>query len=107
MDSQQPDDKRRQPRIPVDLWMEVHCGGQTYFQRATNLSRSGAWFAQTFPLPVGSAVALKFELPDGAGEVACGGAIVTAQDLGMGVHFSELKDADKRRIEALVSKFAG
>jgi hypothetical protein len=107
MDPQQPDDKRRQPRIPVDLWMEVTSRGETYFQRATNLSRSGAWFAQTFPLPVGSAVTLKFELPDGSGEVACAGAIVTAQDLGMGVHFSELKDVDKRRIEALVSKAIG
>jgi hypothetical protein len=107
MDPQQPDDKRRQPRIPVDLWVEVTAGGERYFHRAANLSRSGAWFTQTFPLPVGTAVKLSFELPDGEAEVACAGTIVTAQDLGMGVHFSDLKDADKRRIEALVSKSNG
>ena len=100
----QPDDKRKQPRIPVELWMELSCGGETYFQRATNLSRTGAWFTQTFPLPVGSTAGVRFELPDGGPPVRCGGTVVNAQDLGMGVNFTELKGADRERIDALVER---
>jgi hypothetical protein len=103
----QPDDKRKQPRIPVELWVELSCAGETYFQRATNMSRTGAWFAQTFPLPVGSTASLSFDLPDGGPKVRCGGTVVNAQDLGMGVNFTHLKEADRVRIDALVDRAAG
>lgn len=102
----QPDDKRKQPRIPVELWVELSCAGETYFQRATNLSRTGAWFTQTLPLPVGSTAGLQFELPDGGAPVRCGGTVVNAQDLGMGVNFTDLKEADRARIDALVGQAA-
>lgn len=85
----------------MDVWIEVTRGGELYFQRATNLSVGGAYFGQTIPLPVGSAVHLKFELPGGK-EVKCLGEIVTAKDLGMGVHFVELKDHDKKALQALI-----
>ncbi|MHB8872793.1 MAG: PilZ domain-containing protein, partial [Myxococcaceae bacterium] len=57
------DDKRRQRRIPVELWIEAERDGELYFQRASNLSVGGAYFAQTIPLPVGTVVALRFQLP--------------------------------------------
>lgn len=97
-------DKRRQERVPVDLWIEVARDGELYFQRATNLSVGGAYFAQTIPLPLASKVDLKFEIPGDPVEVRCKGEIVTAKDLGMGVHFVELKAGDRARIEMLLSK---
>src|SRR5689334_16185891 len=100
------DNKRRQPRIPVELWIEVSSGGELYFQRASNLSVGGAYFTQTFPLPVGTKVDLKFELPGQAGEIACKGEIVAAQELGMGVRFLGLGTADQQRIEELINKNA-
>ena len=96
-------DKRTQQRIPVELWIEVERAGELYFQRATNLSVGGAYFTQTVPLPVGSAVSLKFSLPGDAHEIACGGEIVTAKSLGMGVNFKKLAPADKARIEKLIA----
>lgn len=98
-----PDNKRRLPRIPVELWIEVSFGGELYFQRAANLSVGGAYFTQTFPLPVGTQVELKFELPGQTGEIACKGEIVTAQDLGMGVRFLGLSATDLERIEKLIA----
>lgn len=100
------DNKRRQPRIPVELWIEVSSEGELYFQRASNLSIGGAYFTQTFPLPVGTKVDLKFELPGQSGEIACKGEIVTAQDLGMGVRFQGLGPGDLKRIEDLIAQNA-
>jgi hypothetical protein len=95
-------DKRKQRRIPVELWIEAARDGELYFQRASNLSVGGAYFAQTVPLPVGSKVALKFSLPNDAYEIVCDGEIVTAKDLGMGVSFVKIKDPDRLRIEKLI-----
>jgi hypothetical protein len=95
-------DKRRQQRIPVEIWIEVVRREEMYLQRATNLSVGGAYFGQTIPLPLGSRVALKFSLPGEAHEIHCWGEIVTAKDLGMGVTFVEMATKDRARIEKLI-----
>jgi len=98
------DDKRKQRRIPVDLWIECERAGELYFQRASNLSVGGAYFTQTIPLPVGTVVDLKFALPADPVEIHCKGEIVTAKELGMGVQFIAIKEADRLRIEELIDK---
>src|SRR5256885_15661416 len=99
-------DKRKQERVPIELWIEAERDGELYFQRASNLSVGGAFFAQTIPLPLGTKVQLKFELPNDPVEVRCHGEIVTAKDLGMGVSFLDLKSGDRARIEMLIMKLA-
>jgi uncharacterized protein (TIGR02266 family) len=99
-------EKRKEQRVPVDLWIEAQREGELYYQRASNLSVGGAFFAQTIPLPLGTRVALRFTLPGDAQEIACDGEIVTAKELGMGVQFIELADADRARIERLVKRLA-
>jgi hypothetical protein len=96
-------EKRREQRIPVDLWIEADRNGEIYFQRASNLSVGGAFFTQTIPLPLGTMVALKFSLPNDVHEIACQGEIVTAKELGMGVQFVDLKADDRARIEKLIT----
>lgn len=97
-------EKRREARIPVDLWIEAVRDGELYYQRATNLSVGGAFFVQTIPLPIGTRVQLRFSLPGDAHEIACDGDIVAAKELGMGVQFVELAAADRSRIERLIAK---
>ncbi len=97
-------EKRRQQRVLVDLWIEVERDGELYFQRASNLSVGGAYFTQTIPLPLGSQVTLKFQLPNESHEIRCKGEIVNAKELGMGVHFVELTAGDRTRIDKLVTK---
>ena len=99
-------EKRKEERVPVDLWIEVTRDGELYFQRASNLSVGGAYFTQTIPLPVSTRVSLSFELPGDATKVSCQGDIVTAKELGMGVSFVGLSAGDRKRIEALISKLA-
>lgn len=99
-------EKRREVRVPVDLWIEAEREGELYYQRASNLSVGGAYFVQTVPLPLGTVVSLKFTLPGDVKEIACNGEIVTAKELGMGVHFVDLASDDRARIEKLVNKLA-
>lgn len=101
------DDKRRQRRIPVEIWIDVDADGELYFQRASNLSVGGAYFTQTFPLAVGRKVRLKFSLPSEEAPVECSAEIVNAVDLGMGVQFLDLAEKDRTRIEALIDKHLG
>ena len=101
------EDKRRQRRIPVEIWIDVDAEGELYFQRASNLSVGGAYFTQTFPLAVGKKVSLRFALPGEDTQVECRAEIVTAVDLGMGVQFADLKPKDRERIEALIDKHLG
>jgi hypothetical protein len=96
-------EKRKETRVPVELWIEVSRSGELYFQRAANLSVGGVFFDQTIPLPVSTRVALKFSLPGENHEIVCEGDIVAAKELGMGVQFVGLVAADKTRIEKLIS----
>lgn len=98
------DDKRRQRRVPVELWIEAQADGALYFQRASNLSVGGAYFTQTCPLPLGTKVQLKFTLPGEEAQISCRAEIVTAKELGMGVQFTDLSDTDRARIEALIDQ---
>src|SRR6185437_1475752 len=60
------DERRRDKRIPVDMWVEAEDGEDLYMQRAANLSVGGAFFAQTVPTLVGTKVKLRFQLPGDA-----------------------------------------
>ncbi len=96
-------ERRSEERFEVDLWVEAEEGEALYFQRVGNLSAGGCSFLQTVPHPLGTKVQLRFQLPDGGAEIACEGEIVSARgdELGMGVRFLALSDADKARIRTM------
>jgi type IV pilus assembly protein PilZ len=104
MAAQSDRDKRKEQRIPVDLWIEAEREGELYYQRAGNLSVGGAFFVQTIPLPVGTRVTLKFTLPGDTHEIVCDGDIVSAKELGMGVQFVNMQDADRTRLEKIIDR---
>ena len=99
-------ERRRDKRVPVDIWIEAEDGEDLYLQHAANLSVGGAYFAQTVPTEVGKQVKLRFELPGDPDAIECRGEIVAApaKGLGMGVRFLDLKDADRVRIEKLIDR---
>ena len=100
------DDKRRQKRVAVDLWIEVDRDGELYFQRATNLSSGGAFFDKTIPLPVGTRVSMRFPLPGEDTEIACAGKIVNTAEWGMGVEFIGLPEEAQRALERVLSRLS-
>lgn len=100
-------ERRRDKRVPVDIWIEAEDGEDLYLQHAANLSVGGAFFAQTVPTEVGKQVKLRFELPGDPDAIECRGEIVSAaaaKGLGMGVRFLDLKDSDRDRIEKLIDR---
>jgi uncharacterized protein (TIGR02266 family) len=101
-------ERRKDRRVPIDLWIEAEEGEDLYLQRAANLSVGGAYFAQTVPQKLGTQVHLKFSLPGDEREIRCSGEIVSAPEkgLGMGVRFLDLAEADRVRIEALIQQLA-
>ena len=100
------EDRRRDRRIPIDLWIEAEEGDELYYQRAANLSAGGAYFAQTVPQKLGTHVHLKFSLPGEPAEIACNGEIVSAPEkgLGMGVRFLDLGEKDRALIESVITR---
>lgn len=99
-------ERRKDRRVPVELWIEAEAGDELYFHRAANLSVGGAYFDKTIPEPVGKTVQLRFSLPGGGPEIACEGEIVNAHGFAMGVHFRDLAESDRKRIEELVEKLS-
>ena len=97
-------DKRKETRVPVDLWIEATRDGETYYQRALNLSVGGAYFAQTVPMPLGTRVTLTFTLPGESEEMSCQGEVVTTKEMGMGVHFVELLPKERKRVEMAIER---
>ncbi len=96
-------DRRKEPRIPTDLWIEAEAGDELYFHRAANLSAGGAFFDKTIPAPLGQVVALRFTLPGSNHEVRCQGEIVSSGAHAMGVKFLDLRAEDRAAIEALIA----
>lgn len=101
-------ERRKDRRVSVDLWIEAEEGDDLYMQRAANLSVGGAYFVNTVPQKVGTHVKLRFSLPGEPGEVECTGEIVSASEhgLGMGVRFVDLAASDRERIEKLIERLA-
>lgn len=99
-------ERRRDKRVPIELWIEEEDDDALYFQRSANLSAGGAYFVQTIPQPVGTRVRLRFTLPGEQEEITCLGEVVTAlaDELGMGVKFLDLPAAAKQRIEKLTAR---
>ena len=100
-------ERRVEPRIPVEMWVEETTGSERYFRRAGDLSRGGLKLEHTIPLPTGTMVSLTFTLPGDKTPVAVSGEIVSragAEDLRMSVKFVELTPEAKARIDAFLAK---
>ena len=99
-------ERRESPRVTVELWVEESLEKETYFQRASNLSVGGLFLEGTLPHPPGTTVRLRFSLPGEAEAIETKGEIVNvpgAEGRGMGVHFVDLPDVHRARIERFVA----
>lgn len=104
-------ERRQGPRVPVQIWVEEATDRELYFQRSANLSAGGIYLENTIPHPIGTRVTLRFTLPgeqerfEVRAEVV--GAIAGEEELGMGLKFVELGDAEAERIRKYVARSAG
>lgn len=100
-------DRRRAARAPLDLWVEEERGNELYFRRTGNVSVGGVYFEQTIPHAIGTRVKLRFSLPGDPDVIEAAGEIVNTPNvkdgLGMGLKFTDMSAADKRRLEAFIA----
>lgn len=107
----QGEERRSSERIPVEMWVEESTDRELYFQRGANISAGGIFLERTIPHAMGTIVSLRFTLPDDTVPIEVKGEIVnigeSAEDLGMGIKFVELKDEDSERIRAFIERASG
>jgi uncharacterized protein (TIGR02266 family) len=101
------EERRASARIPVEMWVEDLTDGGVVFRRAGNLSAGGLYLDQTIPLPMGTAVKLRFTLPGDAAPVTVSGQIVSILPKagpGMGVKFTGLDAPTSERVRAYIDR---
>ena len=104
-------ERRQGSRVPVQIWVEEATDRELYFQRSANLSTGGIYLENTIPHPVGTRVTLRFALPgdnqrfEVRAEVV--GAIAGEEEIGMGLKFLDLADAESDRIRQYITRIGG
>ncbi len=100
-------DRRRDARVPVDIWVEEYEGDDLYFQQAGNLSIGGVFFERTIPHPIGTRVRLRFTLPGSEGVIETAGEVVSIPDdeeTGAGIRFVDLDPVEEKLIREYVKE---
>jgi c-di-GMP-binding flagellar brake protein YcgR len=100
-------ERRRGPRIPIEMWVEETIDSERYFRRAGTLSRGGLGLEHTIPLPLGTILQLTFTLPGDAIAITVTGEIVSnnaPDELRMGVKFLNLSPAAQAQIDAYLAR---
>ncbi len=101
-------DRRQNPRVPLELWMEEMAGDDVYFRRTGNLSEGGVFFDRAIPHSLGTVVTLKFALPGDKEMVVARGKVVSAvgadAGLGMGVKFISVEGDGQKRIRSYLAR---
>jgi uncharacterized protein (TIGR02266 family) len=102
-------ERRGDPRIPLQMWVEEIRPGERYFEHAANLSRGGLYLDHTIPHAQGTIVLLKFVLPGDKEAIVVHGEVVSPPDVkrpGMHIRFVGLDAEDESRIARLLGRAA-
>jgi hypothetical protein len=107
--SEHDDDRRKHPRIAIDLWADEHHGSATYYQHVADLSLGGVFIPGTISHPAGTEVRLELQLPDGAppASVRCVVVGADSETTGMRLSFLDLDEDTRARIGRFLDLHAG
>ena len=103
-------DRRRDERVPVNIWVEEYKGDDLYFQQAGNLSVGGVFFERTIPHPIGTKVKLRFSLPGSENLIETVGEVVSnpgEDEIGAGIKFVDLDPVEEKLIREYVDSQMG
>ncbi len=107
-------DRRRAPRVLVDLQVDYASEENYLFAYITDISATGIFVRTTTPEEPGTLLNLRFA--DHRGEIACEGQVIWVNPYrpgapdnlhpGMGIRFVEIDDALRDRLLELIRRFA-
>ena len=104
---------RIHPRIPAVLEVEFRTAGAFLVAYSVNLSKGGIFLETSTFLPLGTEVALRFNVPD-EGVIDVRGVVAWTRTTpepgkprGMGIEFGQLDERYGEAIDRIVSNFAG
>ena len=96
-------EKRKFRRVPLAAVVHAEAGGQPYSVEGRNISAGGMLVKAGKTLEEGSSLKLEFQLPGDPAPLRVTGIVQhVSPDAFMGIRFTELSEADLRRIEAYV-----
>jgi len=114
-------ERRRTPRVQVDLPLQLNIGEETVDTRLSDISTSGVRFRTTQPLTIMSRVQIALELPDtGEPAVDLAGVVVrsdlrpdaagdpdpTGGQYETAIFFDDLSEDARRQLDSLLGRFA-
>jgi PilZ domain len=102
-------DKRKNTRVPLDVYMNKYVAGVPYMARTSNISRDGVSLAHLIePAQHGSRVGLQFQLPGSEEVIYAEGEIVRewldSSAEGSGIKFTLLTERHKKLINQYVER---
>lgn len=101
-------ERRRGPRVTVEMWVEESTERELYFYHTGTLSPGGLFLENTMPHPIGTTVNLNFTLPGDTQAINVRGEVVSTEGqggaIGMGVRFVEMEAPLADRISKFVER---
>ncbi len=104
-------DKRKNGRVPLDIYLNKYVAGVPYMARTSNISKEGVSLAHLIePDLNGRRVGLQFQLPGSEeviyaeGEIVREWASLSSNREGSGVKFTLLTERHRRLIEQYVTR---
>jgi type IV pilus assembly protein PilZ len=100
------EDKRENPRDMSFMDVSFEQEGLRFEGRISDLSGGGFYIDTLNPLPVGSLITFRFNLPGGSEVPIAGEGSIAWQHpfLGMGVRFTWLSDEDRNQLDRFLSQ---
>jgi uncharacterized protein (TIGR02266 family) len=103
-------ERRRSSRAPIVVRIEYATVDALFSDFTRNINEGGVFIETDAPAPLDSAVHLRFRLPGTRETLRVSGRVAWistgpgGNPIGMGIEFEGLTDADRARINALVSR---
>lgn len=104
-------DKRKNGRVPLDIYVNKYVSGVPYMARTSDISREGLNLSHLIePQLAGRRVGLQFQLPGSDEVIYAEGEVVRewveAATEGSGIRFTLLTERHRRLIDQYVARFA-
>ena len=101
-------DRRREERVPLEMWMEEISDNSVAYRRTGDVSAGGVFFERIVPHPLGTTMILEFVLPGTDQRVRAKGEVVnvTPDGTGMGVKFIWIEGDGQAQLRAFLDQRA-